>query len=249
MIEGEVTSRRALRDAYLDAVGREIDARRFDISGGELDGVPVVTVKDLEEALSAVFAGPPPGSPDGFAEVATPANVLVHAECPRCGIPAEINVVIGAVLTVEVGDAELGVKAKSKARTHVCGQLPLEAGPAIEGEQTTIDFDAIIGPTREELVVDRDPAEPTDLAESDDDACAAEAEVPNLYEGATEPTVLLSCDRSVDHEGDHYSGSDVEGETPIGWHYETSPAPQGVEGNEDAVVGDQEGESDGEADD
>lgn len=254
MIEGEVTSRRALRDAYRDAIADRLEEDRLTLSSGELDGVPVVTIANIEKAIAEIFSGPPPGTPDGFAEVATPANVLVHAECPRCGIPAEINVVMGAVLTVDSDGAELSAKAKSKARTHICGQLSMPLADPVADGQTSIDFDGIVGPTTQELVVDREPVEPVDLAETDDDACAAEAEVPNLDDPTpgADPTILLVCDRKVDHEGDHYSGTDEEGEKPIAWHYETVPVPQGVAGNEDAPIAPADGEeggNDGNADD
>lgn len=248
MIEGEVTSRRALRDAYRDAIAKELEARELTLSSGEFDGVPVVTVKNIEEAIALVFAGPPPGTPDGFAEVATPANVLVHAECPRCGIPAEINVVMGAVLTVDQDGAELSAKAKSKARTHICGQLPLALGEKSEGEQESIDFDSIVGPTREETIARRDAEPPDDLLDPDDDAtCGAEVAIPLVEgEGPTESGMLeLVCHRAIDHDGDHFDRRD-----DVAWHFETVPVPQGVEGNEDAPVGPaEEGDRDGEAND
>ncbi len=251
MIEGEVTSRRALRDAYRDAVTDALEPVLEPVPGGEWDGAPAVLEPKLREAIASVFAGPPPGAPDGFAEVETPGTILVHAECPRCGIPAEITVYLGAVLTVDADGAEVSVKAKSKARGHTCGQLPLALGEKIEGEQTEIDFDGIVGPTTEATILEYLVGAPADFVVSDvEDYCAAEEtidpatvreDLPELRAAVEALGGSLVCARSIDHEGPHYAGGGAS------WYYETVPVPQGVEGNEDAPVGPaEEGASDGE---
>lgn len=255
MIEaGQVTSRRALRDHYHEAMKDAIASKRADVPGGEWDGVPVVTEKDLFDSLATIFFGPPPEAGDDFAEVVTPANVLVHAECPRCGIPAEINVQIGAVLTVDSDGAELSAKSKGKARTHVCGQLPLPtAGETIAGDQ--MNLSDWIGPTTQELVLTVMETAPADYA-TGEETCGAEVTLPDeeaaqalseivfaALQEVDDAIETLECGRTIDHPDDHYAAG-------FAWRYETIPVPQGIEGNESASVDQaEEGASDGEAND
>lgn len=250
-----VTSREALRDTYRDELRRELSERKIDVVGGELDGVPVLTIPALDEAIAAVFDQPVPAAGETRAEVETPATVLVHAFCPKCGVSNPVNVSLTPELLVEPGIQHLRVKAKSKPRTHVCGQEALPLGDPIAEGQTGFDFDAIVGQTTEETIATRDAEPPDDLLDEDDDGtCGAEVAIPLVEgEGPTESGMLeLVCHRAMDHDGDHFDRLD-----DVAWHFETVPVPQGIVGNEDAPVGDQgetaadaeEEESDGEAND
>lgn len=91
----------------------------------EWAGVPVVTRKDLDEAIRAVFGYPVPAASETEAEVRTPAYVLVAAVCPRCHIAQDISVEINPELLISNDGSELRLKAKAKGRTHLCGQLPM----------------------------------------------------------------------------------------------------------------------------
>lgn len=105
----------------------------------EWSGVPVVTRKDLDEALRAVFGQPLPPASETEAEVRTPAYVLVSAVCPRCHIAQDISVEINPELLISNDGSELRLKAKAKGRTHLCGQLPL----ATNGHDAQVTLDEL----------------------------------------------------------------------------------------------------------
>ena len=159
------------------------DARK-EVAGGEWDGVPVVTIKDLDEAFAAVFDAPLPPPSSLRAEVRTPASVVVSAECPKCHLSAVIPVTIGAVLVVDGDGAELKLKAKAKARTHVCGQLGLDD---VAGEQGSFELDDIVGAARDAVA----------------DAEQADDEAGDEITAATEACPFPGCVRQVDHKGKH----------------------------------------------
>ena len=240
-----VTSREALRDTYRDELRRELSERKIDVVGGEMDGVPVLTVPALDEALAAVFDQPVPPAGERNAEVETPATVLVHAFCPRCGISNPVLVTLSPILEVEPGVAHLKVKAKMKPRTHVCGQEPLPVGSNVAEGQ--FSFDDLVGATSQSLVVVRDAEPPEDLTEGDDD-CGAEAATELVEgEGPTDSGMLeLVCARTLDHEGDHFDRNE-----DVAWHYETVPVPTGLDSpaDQEETAADAEEETDGEEDD
>ena len=112
-----------------------VDMERTD--GPVWRGVPVVTQADIAAALAV----PLPPASQNAAAVATPAFLYVDAVCPRCGIAGEILLTITPELRVEPAKAELGLKAKSNARPHVCGQTRMvDVTPhrPVPG-QTTVD--------------------------------------------------------------------------------------------------------------
>jgi hypothetical protein len=47
---------------------------------------------------------------------------LVDAECPQCGVVGAVGVTIDAVLKKVGGESTLGLRCKSKAVEHNCGQ-------------------------------------------------------------------------------------------------------------------------------
>jgi hypothetical protein len=119
-------SRAELLLAYREALTTLLTDATKDVPSGEWEGVPVVTAKDANEALDAVFAQRIPIPPETTAEVHTPATIYVSAICPKCSLPSTITLEVGARLMVEnTVSGELQLKAKAKARTHVCGQLSL----------------------------------------------------------------------------------------------------------------------------
>jgi hypothetical protein len=96
--------------------------------------VPVITRRDVDEALHAIFSQPVPAPDATWAEVRTGATVIVWAICPRCSIAQPITVTIHPELLIDDTGSELRVKAKSKGRTHLCGQLPLPVGDEADGQ-------------------------------------------------------------------------------------------------------------------
>lgn len=131
------------RQAVVDVLRRRLTDRLQDVEGGAWDGVRVVTAKDLDEALGTEL---PPAS-EFSAEIQTPGWVTVAAVCPRCGIANSIGLDVRAELLIESGgSAELRLKGKSKARTHVCGQTTLDAA---ETDQQSFDLSDIVGADHE----------------------------------------------------------------------------------------------------
>lgn len=170
-------SRAALRDAIRWDLEVELKAREVIADPG-FDGAPVLTIPALTEALDAVFAVPLPPPDERHAEVRTPASIVVHAICPRCDRSARSIVELSATLVVDSpSHAEIRVAAKSKARTHVCGQEELPEGPEVAEGQTTIEA----------------------LLDADD----AAGETPSEDQVSAEPTCTKTpgCTRAVGHRG------------------------------------------------
>lgn len=118
------------RQAVVDLLRKRLEAALQDVEGGAWDGIRVVTAKDLAAALEDPL---PPASLNA-AEVRTPAWITVAAVCPRCGISSDVSLEVHPELVVDNTGAELRLKAKSRARTHVCGQTRLEDA-AEDGQQ------------------------------------------------------------------------------------------------------------------
>lgn len=93
--------------------------------------VPVVTVRDLGEALEAAFSQPLPELTENEAEITCvdgPAIVTVIGQCGFCGVAIDHQLTEIDIETVKHGrggTTETKAKAKTKARVHTCGQLPL----------------------------------------------------------------------------------------------------------------------------
>jgi len=145
-----LTTRDAVRRATADDIIGRCQAAATAIEGGALDGVEVVSLGVLRDQVTAslLVKLPPPSAK--HAEVRTPAVITVSAICPECTLPVEIIVNLGPSLSVDNDGAELSVKAKSKARVHVHGQLSL---PEADEDQEDFGLDDIAGPvpTIEEL--------------------------------------------------------------------------------------------------
>ena len=120
-----LTTRDAFRRAILDDIVVRAELKATPMEGGPLDGLQVVTLGTLRDIVGEHLAIdlPPPSAK--YAEVSTPATIATSAICPECRQSTEILVKLGPRLTVEGNSTELAVKAKSKAVTHMHGQLPL----------------------------------------------------------------------------------------------------------------------------
>jgi hypothetical protein len=134
------------RMAFRDAIRQDLTVALKEaevVADPGFDGAPVLTIPALEKALDLVFTVPLAAPDEHHAEVSTPATVIVAAICPRCDIPASVLVELSATLVVDSPHhAEIKVAAKSKAKTHVCGQaeLPVSAGDEAEGQTTISDL-------------------------------------------------------------------------------------------------------------
>lgn len=162
MTTDTLTTREAVRRASLHSLVDRCEKAATPIEGGPLDGISVVSIGTLKEQVRDELEerlGPPS---EKFAEVTTPATVNVSALCPECDLPVLIVVSLLPTLTVDDGGAELSVKAKSKARVHVHGQLSLPE--EAEGQMTIEDMVGPV-PTIEELTTALAAVLPDELAE------------------------------------------------------------------------------------
>lgn len=119
-----------------------------------IGNVPVLTRRDVDEAIAAVFSQPIPMPEDTTAEVHTPATVIVSAICPRCSISQLIVVTMKPELLVSDEGSEIRIKAKAKGRAHICGQLPLPVNAEADGQEAL----GLEDPDGED-VVETDPQE------------------------------------------------------------------------------------------
>ncbi len=128
-----LTTREAVRRAALDDLIARAEVAATAIEGGALDGIQVVSLRTLRDLQAEALVDELPPPSERYAEVITPATVTVSTVCPECRETTGIVVKLGPRLTVEGGTTELAVKAKSKAVTHMHGQLSL---PEVEGQET-----------------------------------------------------------------------------------------------------------------
>lgn len=137
----QVETRESLRRAVLGDLVDRCVAAAVPIEGGALDGIEVVSLGTLRGLIDNALEDDLPPPSERRAEVSTPAIVLVSAICPECRLPVEIIVGLTPQLTVDNDGAEIAVKAKSKARSHVCGQLAL----ALVGDQADFGLEDVVG--------------------------------------------------------------------------------------------------------
>lgn len=230
MAVDRVSSLRAYRDLLVRRFDQATHAALEPIPEGAIDktdpddpldwsGMQVVRRKELERVIGDLRKADVEPSP-AETELRTPGIVFVDAVCPRCDIPARILVSLRAELVVSDEGATVGVKAKSKASSHVCGQMPLEV--ADPGEQLSLDV------ATEEIVVFRDDVpRPDDAAPSLglDERCATE-----IVRNVDGDETTLVCDRRLDHDAtSDEDGRDHWAEGGYGWHFEVRPALRAVE--------------------
>lgn len=155
-------TRSRFRAELLDALRDKLGAAEIQVTGGEDDGVTVVTRKGWRDALYEIGSQPLPPVSNHAAEVVTGASVTVWCVCPRCKIAGPILMTIDPELRVDTSSAELRLKAKAKPRTHTCGQLLLPAGP--EGQESFELEDIVAGDA------DQDDDGADDAGDEDQDA-------------------------------------------------------------------------------
>ena len=126
------------------AMQAKFDEIADTIEGGPLDGIRVVSAGNFGDVLS-VFDVRLPAPSEHEVEVSTPATVHVAAVCPKCDIPNPITLLVSPELRVDDTGSELRIKARAKARLHVCGQLPLPE-EAEAGDQQAFELDDIVRP-------------------------------------------------------------------------------------------------------
>lgn len=192
-------SRAALRDSIRDDLSVALKAALQPVTPG-MDGAPAILEPDLVRIVDEIFAVPLPPPDEHHAEVSTIASVLVHAICPRCGISAKTTVDLSATLVVDSPyHAEIRVAAKSKARTHVCGQEELPEGDApVADGQVTVD-DLLADQEETEAPAEGDGMTPDERLDRALDDQAADGHCP-----------FPGCARAANHRGKHRDADGVD---------------------------------------
>jgi hypothetical protein len=119
-------TREALRRDLVDGLRAKAAEKMTEIESGPLEGIEVISAGHLSDALDELLAEPLRPPSEQSAEVVTPAVALVWAMCPRCHLPATISLQIEPELRVDAQGSEIRLRAKAKAKTHVCGQTVLD---------------------------------------------------------------------------------------------------------------------------
>lgn len=134
-----LTTREALRRAVLEDILTRCQDTAVVMEGGPLDGLAVVSIGKLRDQVAQALEVELPPASERHAEVSTPASVFAAAMCPECGLPVEITVNLSPRLIVTDDGATISVKAKSKARDHIHGQLSLSEADGQVAIDVTID--------------------------------------------------------------------------------------------------------------
>lgn len=124
------------REGALRAVRERLDDALETVSGGTLDGESVVR----KASFDAAFDEPLPAATDHAADVVTPARIVVSAECPKCGMPATIALLVSSELRVDSTGSTLRLKGKSKETSHTCGQMT-----TFDSGQSSFELADIVG--------------------------------------------------------------------------------------------------------
>lgn len=218
-------TRRAFRTFILEQVrddAADLLAHPADLGDVDPDSpLRVLTQGNLQAVLGNVADRALPDFDRSTGEVVTPATVFVHAECPRCGIPVGVMVALTSVLTVDLEGAEISVKAKSKARSHVCGQLTLDA--ATDEQMTLGVLEGGAGTTVARLLTEDERAGIV-LPDGPYPVCGATENVSiDVGDGVLDSEVvcgLVAGHSTTDALGDAWARAHVDlNEEPVAWRY------------------------------
>lgn len=233
MAVDRVESLRAYRDALRRRFDQATHAALENVPGGEWDGMDVLLRAELERIIHDVTEAEPEPAPN-VSEVRAPGRVFVDTPCPSCGISTRIVMELHGELLVSDEGREIRVKGKSKASAHTCGQLPLPDPEDRPEDQLTLSN--LVGPVEPVLILTHDVERyaDADLALPEDERCNAEVEIPDAEEESG--TIVLICERSVDHdEADVPDPREHWAEGGLGWHYEDRPIPAGITNDPEAI--------------
>jgi len=106
-------------------VAERLKAEAKEVVGGVWDGRVVIPYERLLDALDAPMEAASEYASELRIDRESGGRIVIWADCPNCGITQPLSAELHPQLVVGGGYAELKVKAKSKARTHTCGQEPL----------------------------------------------------------------------------------------------------------------------------
>lgn len=202
-----ITTRDGLREAIRFDLDEKLEAALQPVTlddGDVWNGIRVVTKKDLDEAIAAIFDEPLPPTSETVAEVSTPATIEVSAECPRCFIATTIEMSITPELRVNTDGSSIHLRGKAKAKTHVCGQLELPEAkrPTVVDGQEGMDLEDVV---TDDLEGDQAIADITVAGEALIEAVDP-SQTADLANGATSDEPVCDwpgCTRHAFHRGKH----------------------------------------------
>lgn len=126
---------RPVAEQVMDSLQQALTARLRLADGENLEGVAIVTARDLQEVFTADYEA----DYSHFAELETPARLVVDMLCPNCQqVIPDVSAELHAVQSRETpgGPSKVKLKLKAETKNHICGQqtLPKPADPEVEGQ-------------------------------------------------------------------------------------------------------------------
>lgn len=126
---------RPVAEQVLDAAQQALTARLRLADGLPLEGVAIVTARDLQEVFTSDYEA----DYSHFAELETPARLVVDMLCPNCQqVIPDVSAHLDAIQSRESpgGPSKVRLKLTAKTMNHVCGQqtFPRPADPEVEGQ-------------------------------------------------------------------------------------------------------------------
>lgn len=124
---------RPVAEQVMDHLQEALTARLRLADDENLEGVAIVTARDLQEVFTADY----PADYSHFAELETPARLLVDILCPNCQqVIPDVSAELHAVQSRETagGPSKIRLKLTAKTLAHVCGQAALPKPPEVEGQ-------------------------------------------------------------------------------------------------------------------
>ena len=126
---------RPVAEQVMDHLQEALTARLRLADDENLEGVAIVTARDLQEVFTADY----PADYSHFAELETPARLRVDMLCPNCQqVIPDVSAHLDAIQSRESpgGPSKVRLKLTAKTMNHVCGQQPLPrpADPEVEGQ-------------------------------------------------------------------------------------------------------------------
>lgn len=126
---------RPVAEQVMDSLQQALTARLRLADGLPLDGVAIVTARDIQEVFTADYEA----DYSHFAELETPARLRVDMLCPNCQqVIPDVSAHLDAIQSRESpgGPSKVRLKLTAKTMNHVCGQQPLPrpADPEVEGQ-------------------------------------------------------------------------------------------------------------------
>lgn len=129
---------------YVAALREALVARQIPVEGGPMDGVLIITNRDIIEAFEKTPIPPPD---EHSAELVEPAEVALWAECHHCHENVPTMVRLESYSKARAHGTIVGHIAIGNPVTHTCGQLRMKMATEVPGQQeadwTIVDITGI----------------------------------------------------------------------------------------------------------